>query len=93
MRTTVPTGVVIVVPARNEADTLPACLASLQRARAHAQVPTRIVVVLDDSTDASASMTAGEEVVTVRCRNVGAARAAGFEYAGATDPDALLLCT
>ncbi|MCX5045423.1 glycosyltransferase [Aldersonia sp. NBC_00410] len=89
-----PPSIVVVVPARNEAARLPGCVESLQRARAEVSVPVRLVVVLDDSTDASAVAAEGvDEVVLVRHRNVGAARAAGFEHVRDGTPGAWLVST
>ncbi len=71
----------VIVPAHNEQDLLPACLASLRRAaRALPDVPVGLVVVADACTDrtAQAARAAGATVVTVSVRNVGAARAAGI---------------
>lgn len=77
-----PGRVCVVVPAYNEADLLPGCIESLRAARAHAGVPVTIVVVLDSCTDASSSFAAPDvSVVRTSCRNVGAARRAGFESA------------
>jgi len=77
------------VPAHDEEALLPACLASLGRAAADpalAGIPVRIVVVLDACTDASAAVVARAEpgpaslaALPIDARNVGAARAAGFE--------------
>ncbi len=70
----------VVVPAHNEQDLLPACLASLRRAaRALRGTPVRVVVVADDCHDQTvrAARRGGAAVVTVAARSVGAARAAG----------------
>lgn len=73
------TAMVIVVPARNEAKRLPACLASLAESRRHVEVPVEVVVVLDSCTDDSAEwVSVADRVVVVDVGNVGAARAAGF---------------
>jgi glycosyltransferase involved in cell wall biosynthesis len=74
----------VVVPAHNEQDLLPACLASLRRAaRVLRGTPVRLIVVADACTDlsAQAARRAGATVVTVSVRNVGAARAAGIREA------------
>lgn len=89
-----PPRIIVVVPARNEVDALPRCLASLRVARDRVDTPVRLVVVLDDPTDGSeAAAQTADDVVTVRCRNVGAARAAGFARAGGMDPAALFVST
>ena len=75
----------VVVPARNEAALLPACLAALRTAIAHpgrAGAPVRLVVVADGCTDGTAGVArAGGAVVLgggeVGRGNVGAARDAG----------------
>lgn len=77
--------IVVVVPAHNEAETLPECLTALTTAALCVSVPVRIVVVLDACDDGSEHV-AGRfgsdvHVVVVDAGNVGAARAAGFEYA------------
>lgn len=77
--------VVVVIPAHNEADHLPRCLSAVAQAAAVVSVPVLTVVVLDACDDESAALTErfGVDVhfVEVDCRNVGAARAAGFDYA------------
>ncbi len=75
--------VAVVVPARNEAELLGACLASVQVALARAEVPRRLaVVVADHCTDATAEIAAAAgALVVVRDGadrgSVGQARAAG----------------
>jgi len=70
----------VVVPAHNEEELLPACLAALRSAAGAAGVPVRLLVVADSCTDATAAVAAaaGAEVIRIRARNVGAARAAGM---------------
>jgi glycosyltransferase involved in cell wall biosynthesis len=71
----------IVVPAHNEEALLPGCLAALRvAAQAVRPVPVRICVVADACTDQTAEIARqfGAEVITIRERNVGAARAAGM---------------
>jgi glycosyltransferase involved in cell wall biosynthesis len=75
----------VVIPARNERTTLPACLRAVLTAALCAPMPVTIVVVLDASDDGSATL-AGEygpdvHFVSVEAGNVGAARAVGFGYA------------
>jgi hypothetical protein len=72
----------VVVPAFNEEALLPRCLDALAQAMALLEIPTLAVVVLDDCQDGSAATVAGRrgfETVEVRARNVGLARAAGFQ--------------
>jgi hypothetical protein len=70
----------IVVPAHDEQDLLPACLASLRRAEAVLRgAPVHLIVVADACRDrtAQAARRAGAAVVTISARCVGTARAAG----------------
>ena len=70
----------VIVPAHNEQDLLPACLASLRRsARALRGVPAHVVVVADSCLDrtAEAARHGGATVLTISARSAGAARAAG----------------
>ena len=80
--------IVVVIPAHNERDRLPRCLASVAAAAEQVDVPVNVVVVLDACTDRSEDvLTESVRVVSVSVRNVGAARAAGC-IAGAPDADA-----
>src|SRR6478672_5586240 len=76
---------VVVVPAHNELADLPRCLRALATAAVCLPVPVLTVVVLDATDDGSERLVGqfGPDVhfVTVDAGNVGAARAAGFEYA------------
>lgn len=80
--------VVVVVPAHNELSNLPACLRSVTTAALCLAVPTLVVVVLDACEDGSEGLAGsfGQDVhfVSIEAGNVGAARAAGFEYARST---------
>jgi glycosyltransferase involved in cell wall biosynthesis len=70
----------VIVPAHNEQDLLPSCVASLCRsARALHGTPVHLVVVADACRDQTAQVAqrAGAVVVTVAARSAGAARAAG----------------
>lgn len=70
----------MIVPAHNEQDLLPACLASLRRAaRALRGTPVHLVVVADACLDRTVQVArrGGAAVVTIGARSVGAARAAG----------------
>jgi glycosyltransferase involved in cell wall biosynthesis len=80
-----PDRVGVVVPARDEQELLPACLASLAVAAGRLSIPTRIVVALDRCSDRSAEVVAGCRAdglavrsVPVTRPGVGAARAAGM---------------
>lgn len=70
----------VVVPAHNEEDLLPGCLASLQQAACLAATPVRVLVVADACTDQTARLAraTGATVVEICSRNVGAARATGM---------------
>ena len=75
----------IVIPVHNEEQYLPTCLTAVQAAREHAALQgeeVRVVVVLDDCSDASPSIVRSfdVEVIVQSARNVGAARAAGAEH-------------
>jgi len=81
-------GAVVVIPAHDEAGKLPRCLKAVVTAAACASVPVTTVVVLDSCSDESVTLAgrfgADVEFVEVDARNVGAARAAGFEHARQT---------
>jgi glycosyltransferase involved in cell wall biosynthesis len=71
----------VVIPAHDEADLLPACLAAVRLAAAAlAPVPVHLVVVADACTDQTAALAraAGATVLEIAARSVGAARAAGM---------------
>ena len=78
---------VVVVPAHNELANLSRCLRALATSAVCLPVPVLTVVVLDATDDGSDRLVGqfGSDVhfVTVDAGNVGAARAAGFEYARA----------
>lgn len=82
----------VVVPAHNEQDLLPGCLAAL---RAGELAPTELIVVADACTDHTARLAAeaGAEVVTVTAGNVGRARAAGMAHALRHGSEGLWLAT
>jgi glycosyltransferase involved in cell wall biosynthesis len=70
----------VIVPAHNEQDLLPACLASLRRAaRALRGTPVHLIVVADACRDQTAQVArrGGASVVRISARSAGAARAAG----------------
>jgi glycosyltransferase involved in cell wall biosynthesis len=90
----------VIVPAHNEQDLLPACLASVRRAaQALRGVPVHVVVVADACRDrtAQAARRGGATVVTISARNAGAARAAGarevLRRTGQLDPANVWLAT
>ena len=70
----------VVVPAHNEETLLPACLMALQRAVNTVGLPVHVLVVADSCTDQTAvtAQACGASVISIRARNVGAARAAGM---------------
>jgi glycosyltransferase involved in cell wall biosynthesis len=70
----------VIVPAHDEQDLLPACLASVRRAaQALRGVPVHLVVVADDCRDRTVRVArrGGASVVSIDARSAGAARAAG----------------
>ncbi|GAB2909705.1 glycosyltransferase family 2 protein [Rhodococcus aerolatus] len=79
-----PVRLAVVVPAHDEEELLPACLASLRVARSRVAVDVLVVVVLDRCTDGTAAAVAAEPdvvAVVVDAGNVGVARAAGARAA------------
>ena len=75
-----------IVPAHNEADHIGACVRSLSNACRSSRLngeAVLVVVVLDDCMDATGAIAreAGALALSVQARNVGAARAAGAEFA------------
>jgi glycosyltransferase involved in cell wall biosynthesis len=82
-----PDAIGIVVPANNEEELLPACLASVLASADAVACPVDIVVVLDDCRDTSAAVAerfaclstsrVSVRALTAHYRNVGAARALG----------------
>ena len=86
----------VVVPAHNEEDLLPSCLAALSAcAGLVAPLPVEIIVAADDCTDATVAVAHayGAEVVEIAARNVGRARAAGLAHALRSGPEGLWLAT
>jgi glycosyltransferase involved in cell wall biosynthesis len=71
----------VVVPAHNEQDLLPSCLAAAQRAARELTIGVHLVVVADACTDRTAALACdqGVTVVETGARNVGAARRVGVE--------------
>ncbi|GJF12294.1 glycosyl transferase [Mycolicibacterium cyprinidarum] len=80
-----PRQTVVVVPAHNELAHLPRCLRALSTAALCLPTPVSTVVVLDSCDDGSERLAGdfGADVhfISVDAGNVGAARAAGFDYA------------
>lgn len=81
---------IVVIPAHDEAETIAAALDSVQASARLADVRLRLLVVADACTDATADIAraAGAEVLEIDANNVGAARAAGFDYALTNPGDA-----
>lgn len=72
-------GLTVVVPAHDEQQLLPSCLASVRASAARLALPVRVVVVLDDCHDGTAAVVPDDvRTVVVRYGVVGLARAAGF---------------
>lgn len=90
----------VVVPAHDEAELLPACLAGLRRAAARVDERVVVVVAADTCSDPTAALAraAGAHVVTLRARCVGAARRAaaaralalGADWLASTDADTVV---
>jgi hypothetical protein len=88
--------VAVLVPAHDEQQLLPACLAAIgAAARAVPGVAVEVVVALDACTDGSAAIAraAGARTVVVDARTVGVARAAAAADALRHGPDGLWLAT
>ncbi len=79
----------VVVPAHNEERLLAGSLIALHRAVRLAAVPVDILVVLDDCNDGSYDLCreAGVNNLAIKARNVGVARAVGFEALVGGEPD------
>ena len=83
----------VVIPAHDEEDLLPSCLAAVRLAAAPlAGIPVHVVVVADACTDRTAGLAraGGAAVLAIEARNVGTARAAGvaevLRRTGPVDP-------
>jgi glycosyltransferase involved in cell wall biosynthesis len=95
----------VVIPAHDEEDLLPSCLAAVRLAAAplaaspRAGIPVHVVVVADACTDQTARLAraGGAAVLDIQARSVGAARAAGVEEVlrrtGPLDPASVWLAT
>jgi glycosyltransferase involved in cell wall biosynthesis len=83
----------VVIPAHDEEELLPACLAAVRLAAVPlAGIPVHVVVVADACTDRTAGLAraGGAAVLAIEARNVGTARAAGvaevLRRTGPVDP-------
>jgi Glycosyl transferase family 2 len=89
----------VVVPAHNEETLLPACLTALRRAARQVSVPVHLLVAADSCTDRTVAVAraCGAQVIRVRARSVGAARAAGMtellRLTAGANPEAIWLAT
>jgi glycosyltransferase involved in cell wall biosynthesis len=90
----------VIVPAHDEQDLLPSCLASVRRAaQALRGMPVHLVVVADACRDRTVQVArhGGASVVSISARSAGAARAAGAREAllrtGRLDPADVWLAT
>ena len=90
----------VIVPAHDEQDLLPSCLASVRRAaQALRGVPVHVVVVADACRDRTVRVArrGGASVVSIDARSAGAARAAGarevLRRTGQLDPENVWLAT
>ena len=74
------TGVDVVIPAHDEQDLLAGCLDALEDCIAATPVPVTVTVVLDSCRDATEEIARGRaRIVRTSARNVGIARARGFD--------------
>ncbi|UZF56790.1 glycosyltransferase [Gordonia polyisoprenivorans] len=91
--------VVVVIPAHNERDLLPACLRAVRIAADAVRIPVHVGVVLDTCTDGSAEVIGAEVAPIVgEFGAVGAARAAGIaallhDASSETDPERTWVAT
>ncbi len=92
----------VIVPARDEEQTIRDCLESIEHAAAHPGLrglSVTVLVVLDDCVDRTGSVCAdvGVDTLAIAARNVGASRNAGFttmlERAVPADPGEIWLAT
>ncbi|MFC8527714.1 glycosyltransferase [Nocardia sp. NPDC057227] len=76
--------VAVVIPVHNEQRLLPHCLRAVRRAAATVQVPVATIVVLDACSDDSRRRVPDwARALQIGARNVGVARATGFDLAAA----------
>ena len=90
----------VIIPAHDEEDLLPSCLAAVRVATAPlAGIPVHVVVVADACTDQTAGLAraGGAAVLAIEARDVGTARAAGvaevLRRTGPVDPATVWLAT
>jgi len=79
----------VVVPAHDEEELLADCLGALLGAVGSVPVPVTILVVLDDCTDGSRGICQrfGVQTREIKARNVGTARAVGFQSLIGREPE------
>ncbi len=84
-----PDRLAVVIPARDEAATLAACLRSVTAAANAVALPVEVIVVADRCGDATAELarSLGATVLEIAAGNVGRARAAGCDHALRENPD------
>ena len=86
------TGIDVVIPVHDEQDLLGGCLDALEACADATPVPVTLTVVLDSCTDASEAVARGRaRVVRTRARNVGLARARGFDSLGSASSSSYFL--
>ena len=89
----------VVIPAHDEQDLLPSCLAAVRLAARQVSVPVHVVVVADACTDRTAELARAQGAIVVEAcaRSVGAARRAGVRQvlrsARHLDPATLWIAT
>jgi glycosyltransferase involved in cell wall biosynthesis len=91
-----PSSIAVVVPARDEVDHVRQCLAALAVAARGVTVPVRVVVVVNGTVDATATVARrqGVEVLEHDEPGVGLARATGFTHVlRGQDPDRTWIAT
>jgi glycosyltransferase involved in cell wall biosynthesis len=78
----------VVIPVHNEEQLLSRCLQSVEVAVSHVRVPVAVYVVIDASTDGSASVARRHPfpVVKIDAGSVGVARSVGVTAALSLDP-------
>ncbi|UVE96006.1 glycosyltransferase family 2 protein [Dietzia sp. B32] len=81
------TGIDVVIPAHDEQDLLAGCLDALADCIAATPVPVTVTVVLDSCSDATEEIARGRaRLVRTSARNVGIARARGFDSLRCSSP-------
>lgn len=74
--------IAVAVPARDEAEDLPACLAALDRAAADSPGPVTILILLNDCTDASAAIVAHARLAHATLHGIEVGLLPGQRHAG-----------